>query len=96
MIYKEEFIERLAQKGYTKRDAGVIMEDFLATVTELLTDGESVMFRGFGNFEVRNYAAKEVISPSTKEPISVPAYKAPHFTPGKLLKQKVKDGVAKD
>ena len=32
MVTRDEFIERLSQKGYTKRDAGIVMDDFIRTL----------------------------------------------------------------
>ena len=96
MIYKDEFIERLAKRDYTKKDAATIVQDVLGTITEIMAEGESVMFRGFGTFEVRSRAERESISPSTKERIIIPAYKAPHFTAGKLLKKAVTEGKVEE
>lgn len=93
MIQRDDFIERLAAKGYTKKDAATIMDDFIKTLEEALVDGESVMFRGFGTFEIRERAARESRAPRTKELITIPAYKTPHFAAGKLLKRKVKEGL---
>lgn len=93
MVQRENFIERLSKKGYTKHDAGVIMDDFIKTLSEALVEGESVMFRGFGTFEVRERAARESISPQTKERITIPSYRSPHFTAGKLLKREIREGT---
>ncbi len=93
MLQKEDFITRLAQKGYTKHAAGIIMDDFIRTLEEILVEGESVMFRGFGTFDVREHAAKEGTDPQTKERIMIPSYRIPKFTAGKLLKREVKEGV---
>lgn len=92
MLQKEDFIERLAQKGYTKKDAGTIMNDFISTLEEILVSGESVMFRGFGTFEVRERKERESVTPKAHERITIPAFRAPHFTAGKLLKREVKEG----
>lgn len=94
MVQRENFIERLSKKGYTKHDAGVIMDDFIKTLSEALVEGESVMFRGFGTFEVRERAERESISPQTKERITIPSYRSPHFTAGKLLKREIREGMA--
>lgn len=94
MITRDGFIERLSQKGYTKRDAGVIMDDFIQTLEEALIQGESVLFRGFGTFEVHERAEKRVKNPQTKELMVVPSYRCAHFSPGQLLKRKVKAGTA--
>ena len=93
MLQREDFIERLAKKGYTKHDASVIMDDFIGTLEEALVAGESVMFRGFGTFTIRDRAERVSAAPRTKERIVIPAYRSPHFTAGKLLKREIKEGV---
>lgn len=96
MVTRDEFIERLSQKGYTKRDAGMVMDDFIRTLEEALVGGESVMFHGFGTFEVRERAERESSNPQTKERIVIPSYRAAHFTPGKKLKREIKEGLVRD
>ena len=96
MVTRDEFIERLSQKGYTKRDAGIVMDDFIRTLEEALVGGESVMFHGFGTFEVRERAERESSNPQTKERIVIPSYRAAHFTPGKKLKREIKEGLVLD
>lgn len=96
MVTKEEFIDRLSQKGYTKRDAGIVMDDFIRTLEEALVGGEAVMFHGFGTFEIRERAERESSNPQTKERIVIPSYRAAHFTPGKKLKREIKEGLVRD
>lgn len=96
MVTKDEFIERLSRKGYTKRDAGIVMDDFIKTLEEALVGGESVMFHGFGTFEIRERAERESSNPQTKERIVIPSYRAAHFTPGKKLKREIKEGLVRD
>ena len=96
MVTRDEFIERLSQKGYTKRDAGIVMDDFIRTLEEALVGGESVMFHGFGTFEVRERAERESSNPQTKERIVIPSYRAAHFTPGKKLKREIIEGLVRD
>ncbi len=96
MVTKENFVERLSQKGYTKRDASVILEDFIKTIEEALVNGEPVKFRGFGTFEVREHAERRGKNPQTKEMMIIPAYKTAHFTPGKFLKRAIKEGVIRE
>ena len=96
MVTRDEFIERLSQKGYTKRDAGIVMDDFIRTLEEALVGGESVMFHGFGTFEVRERGERESSNPQTKERIVIPSYRAAHFTPGKKLKREIKEGLVRD
>ena len=77
---KNEFISLLSQKGYTK---------------EALASGESVQIYGFGTFAVRDSAPRESVDYQTQERITIPGHKAPKFTPGKLLKAAVREGIVR-
>ena len=90
MIKKREFIDLLAQKGYTKKDAEIITDDFVKTVEEILTSGDSVMFHGFGTFEVKSHKPREGKG-LNNEPISIQGYACPKFTAGKQLKRAVRE-----
>ena len=96
MLNKTDFIARLAGKGYTKKDAESIVNDFLDTLTQAMVAGESVQFYGFGTFAVRDSAAREAVDMHTKERIVIPGHKAPKFTPGKLLRRAVKEGIIRE
>lgn len=96
MLQKQELVERLAKKGYTKKDSKTILDDVFNVVMEGLVEGNSVQVHGFGTFEVREYNAKEIAAVRTGETIMVPAYKAPRFIPGKLLKRAVKEGYLRE
>lgn len=96
MLKRNDIIERLAQKGYTKKDAGVILDDIFMLITEELVNGESVQIHGFGTFDVKECAERETVDLQTKERIVIPPYKAPKFTAGKLLKRAVKEGFVRE
>lgn len=91
-----DFIERLAEKGYTKRDAEQVMDDMLTTITECLLDGETVKFHGFGTFSVTELAPRESVNIHTKERLVIPGHKTPKFVAGKLLRRTIKEGVLRD
>lgn len=93
---KSDFICLLAQKGYTKKDADKIIEDVFMTLTESLMDGEPVMIHGFGTFSIRDSAPREAVDMHTKERITIPGHKAPKFTPGKMLKRAIKEGIIRE
>ena len=93
---KSDFIARLATKGYTKKDAECIVNDFLDTVTETMVEGESIQFHGFGTFAVRESAPRESMDYQTKQRITIPGHKAPKFMPGKLLKRTIKEGIIRE
>lgn len=87
---KEEFVEALSAKGYTKKDASIIYNDFVNVMTETLVKGESIQFHGFGTFEVVERPSKSTIDLVTKKRITIPAYKTPKFVAGISLKKAIK------
>lgn len=95
MVAKDEFIERLSRKGYTKRDACAVMDDFIKTLEEALVNGESVMFHGFGTFEIRERAERKSKGLQGEE-IVIPSYRTAHFTPGKKLRREIKEGLIRE
>ena len=96
MIKDIEFINRLAEKGYTKRDAKEIIQDFERVVLEALADGEEVQLRGFGTFCFKNVKEHQMRDVHTHEWITVPAYKKPKFLPGNSMKRAVVEGFVED
>jgi len=89
-IKREGFVERLNEKGYTKKDAGIIMDDVFGTIAEILVEGGSVMLHGFGTFETIKYAAREMTSVHGGKTVA-PEHRAVKFKPGKLLKRLISD-----
>ncbi|MBO6148991.1 MAG: HU family DNA-binding protein [Lachnospiraceae bacterium] len=90
---KTELVAAIATKsGLSKKDAEAALKAFTDTVSEALKNGGKVQLVGFGTFEVSKRAAREGRNPQTKEPMSIPASKAPKFKPGKALKDMVNEG----
>ncbi|WP_409360003.1 HU family DNA-binding protein [Fructobacillus pseudoficulneus] len=91
MANKQELIDSVAMKtGLTKKDADKAVAAVLSSIEDALKKGEKVQLIGFGNFEVRQRAARKGRNPQTKEEIQIPASKVPAFKPGKALKDAVK------
>ena len=59
-------------------------------ITEALKEGDKVVISGFGQFEVKERAAREGVNPATGEKITIPATRVPGFKAGKGLKDSVK------
>ncbi len=75
---KGEFIKAFAAKAdISQKDAAVVYDAFVGTLTDALKNGEKVQLTGFANFEVKNKPAREGINPRTNEKIQIPASKAP-------------------
>lgn len=93
VLRKDEIVQRLSEKGYTKKDASVIVDDMVAVIMEAMAKGESVAFMGFGTFTLREMAAHDITQVKTGEKVHVPAFKTPKFVPGVTLRKAVRDGV---
>ncbi len=84
---KTELIAAVAEKaGLSKKDADKAVAAVFATITESLAKGDKVTVFGFGNFEVRERAARTGLNPRTKETIKIAASKVPAFKAAKALK----------
>ncbi len=88
---KTELINSVAEAaGLTKKDATKAVESVFETIQSTLANGEKVQLIGFGNFEVRERAARKGRNPQSGEEIDIAASKVPAFKAGKALKDAVK------
>ncbi|MDG5787607.1 HU family DNA-binding protein [Evansella sp. AB-P1] len=88
---KTELINAVAEKtDLSKKDATSAVDAVFDVITGSLQEGEKVQLIGFGNFEVRERAARKGRNPQTGEEIEIPASNVPAFKPGKALKDAVK------
>ena len=91
MANKAELVDRVAKKTQlTKKDVSATVEAVFETIQEALKAGEKVQVIGFGNFEVRERAARKGRNPQTGKEIKIKASKVPAFKAGKALKDAVK------
>jgi len=87
---KTELIAEVAEKAeMSKKDAETAVTAAINAITEALRRDEKVQLVGFGSFEVKTRAERMGRNPQTKEPIPIPASKAPVFKAGKALKDAV-------
>ncbi len=88
---KTELIAAIAEKaGVSKKDAEKVVNATFDVITTAMADGDKVSLVGFGNFEVRERAAREGKNPQTGAKIKIAACKVPAFKAGKALKDAVK------
>ncbi|WP_227937491.1 HU family DNA-binding protein [Alkalihalobacillus deserti] len=88
---KTELIQAVAESTQlTKKDAGNAVNAVFELIAESLSKGETVQLIGFGNFEVRERAARKGRNPQTGAEIDIAATKTPAFKAGKQLKESVK------
>jgi DNA-binding protein HU-beta len=89
-LNKTELIAAIAaDTQLSKADAGRVLDSALENLTRALASGETVQLIGFGNFTVASRAERTGRNPSTGEPMTIKASKAPKFTAGKALKDVV-------
>ena len=87
---KTELVEAVVAKtGGSKKDAEVTIKATFEAITEAMAKGDKVALIGFGNFEVRDRAARTGKNPQTGEEVKIAACKDPAFKAGKALKEAV-------
>ncbi|MGG3736927.1 HU family DNA-binding protein [Aeribacillus pallidus] len=87
---RQQLIEAVAEKAeLTKKDATKVVDAVFEVIQNSLANGDKVQLIGFGNFEVRERAARTGRNPQTGEVIEFLASKVPAFKPGKQLKETV-------
>ncbi|WP_226035825.1 HU family DNA-binding protein [Aquibacillus saliphilus] len=90
-LNKTDLINSVAEKSeLSKKDSTLAVDALFETITESLSDGESVKVIGFGNFSTSERAARKGRNPSTGDEIEISATTVPKFKPGKALKDAVK------
>ncbi len=89
---KTDLINAVAEKSeLSKKEAGKAVDAVFDSIQTALANGDKVQLIGFGNFEVRERAARKGRNPQTGEEIEIAASKVPGFKPGKDLKEAVKN-----
>ena len=95
-ITKRELVikitEQLATKSIelTQQDVHEVVQTLIDEITIALAQGDAVVMRNFGSFQVREMKAK--IGRNPKQPgkdVFIPARAAVKFKPGKELKENV-------
>ena len=88
---KTELIKNVAQSAeISQKEATVVVQTVVESITNTLAAGEKVQLIGFGTFEVRERAARTGRNPQTGEEMQIAASKVPAFKAGKELKEAVK------
>ena len=88
---KSQLIERIAhaQPLLAARDVELAVNMMIKHMAAPLAAGGRIEIRGFGSFSMRDRPARVARNPRTGVAISLPARYAPHFKPGKALRERV-------
>lgn len=90
-LTKPELIAFIAkQHDLPKTKATKIVNDVFGKIIDSVAKDVKVQLIGFGNFELRERAARTGRNPQTGEKLEIAATKAPAFKAGKAFKEAVK------
>ena len=91
---KKEIIQRVAEAlGGPNIEAEEAIEAILTTIKEALRQGEPVILRRFGTWQVRAKRARMGRNPKTGATAAIPARRVVRFVVSQTLKQAVIEGA---
>ncbi|MGA8324950.1 MAG: HU family DNA-binding protein [Candidatus Cybelea sp.] len=73
----------------SRKDAVILIDGVFDDIQAAVVLGEAVKIPGFGQFKVRDRAARMARNPATGEQVKVPAKRVFKFLPAKALKEAV-------
>ena len=83
---RAELVDQVSEKtGATKTETDNIIIEALKTITEALSEGDSVRLKNFGTFKVKTIAAHKAFNPKTNDYIDLKEVKKIKFIAGKSL-----------
>jgi DNA-binding protein HU-beta len=93
---KAEIVEQVAVgTGLTRIETEAVIEGFMDTVIEALSNGNRIEIRGFGSFRVKKKNGRVARNPRTGESVSVEDHFVPVFKFSRDFKEKVNQGNKK-
>lgn len=91
-VTKNDLIQVVMDNSKLSRvEAYRFVEDFFEVMTKSLEEGGEVKVSGFGNFVLRDKAARTGRNPKTKEEFPIDARRVVSFHTSNLLKDLIKD-----
>lgn len=90
---RSDLIDKLAiEKDISIAVAEAIVLEVFGSMTDTLVAGDRIEIRGFGSFELRQYAGHTGRNPKTGLEVTVKPKKLPFFKVGKDLKERIQNG----
>lgn len=87
---RSDLIDKLAErKEMPVKVAEAIVHEVFGSMTDTLISGNRIEIRGFGSFEIREYAGHTGRNPKTGIEVTVKPKKLPFFKVGKELKERI-------
>ena len=89
---KADLIEKISlMTAFTKKESSEIVERVFDVVKTTLEAGENIKIAGFGNFEVKEKAARSGRNPQTGEIIEIAPRRVLTFKPSQVLKKSINE-----
>ncbi len=93
-ISKKDLVDRIAEETQCKRiTVKAVVQHLLDEITTELAQDNRLEFRDFGVFEPRAREARTAQNPKTLEKVHVPAKRTVKFKMGRLMRERLSDGV---
>ena len=90
-IKRADLIHQLADEyGYTKKKAANIVDDFTSLIINNLEQGNSVLVRNLGCFDLLVRKERSCPNPVTGEKVIIPEHYIPRFYPSNRMRIAVK------
>ncbi len=88
---KRDLVMRIAEEtGLIQQDVHAVIQKSLDYIVDALNGGDTVEFRNFGVFEVRERKQRIGRNPNKPEHVvTIPARKVVKFKPGKIMREKI-------
>ena len=89
---KAEIVNQISQRtGIDKSTVLIVVESFMDSVKDNLSNEENIYLRGFGSFILKKRAQKTARNISKNTSIIIPEHQVPAFKPAKTFLQAVID-----
>ena len=97
-VTRSELIEKLTARQHhlPHADMEIAAKLLLAQMSAELARGGRIEVRGFGSFCVHYRPPRVGRNPRTGAPVDLPGKYAPHFKPGKALRERVNAGRTRE
>ncbi len=93
---KADLVDLVCERaGYSKKEAGAVVEEVFAIIRTGLCDGDKVKISGFGSFVVNQKRSRRGRNPQTGEPITIDSRRVLSFKASQVLKELVNNNGKK-
>jgi integration host factor subunit alpha len=93
---KADLVDLIYERvGYSKKEAGIVVEQVFAIIRDGLRDSGKVKISGFGSFVVNQKKSRRGRNPQTGEPITIDSRRVLSFKASDVLKELVNNNGKK-